>query len=177
MEHGWLTGLQPPLAGTGSRDLNPGPSPFPLCRPSGSPHVLRFWGTSGLSGTTPAPQGTHLPTCPQAGTEREAWDQPCVLPAVPPASPTGSGGCQRETLSLGGGPWVGGCALREPRPGPCPGFHVLLLFSMLPPTRAYQAGRADGVRPSPACRIRCLMKICTKPCPGALRPFMMGWGR
>lgn len=162
------TGLQPPLAGAGSQDLNPGPSPFPLCRPSGSPHILTFWGTSGLLGTMPAPQGTQLPTCPQGGTEREAWDQSCVPPAEPLPLLLAVGGVREEPFPWGGGgggPWLGGCAFREPCSGPCLGFHVLLL-SMLPPMRAYQAGRAylgsDPVLPG------CLIRSASSPAPGPL---------
>lgn len=137
------TGLQSPLVGMGSQGLNPGPSSFPLCRPLGSPHILRFWGASRLSGTTPAPQGTHLPTRPQAGAEREAWNQSCVPPAVSLPLLLAVGGVREEPFPWRGGPWVGGCALREPCPGPCPGFQVLLLFSMLPLMRVYLVGRAN----------------------------------
>lgn len=170
------TGLQPPLAGAGSQDLNPGPSPFPLCRPSGSPHILTFWGTSGLLGTMPAPQGTQLPTCPQGGTEREAWDQSCVPPAEPLPLLLAVGGVREEPFPWGGG---GGGSLA--------GWVCLqrALFRALPwvPRSPFVHAASDeglpggkgllGVRPSPAWVSD---KIRIKPCPRALRPFMTGWG-
>lgn len=138
----------------GSQDLNPGPSPL-LCRPSGSPHILTFWGTSGLLGTVPALKvHTFLPA-PRVGLREKPGISPVCCLLSPPASPAGSRGVRRGTLPLGLGRggggvpgWVG-VPLREPCSGPCPGFHILL-FSMLPPMRACQGRAYLGVRPSPA---------------------------
>lgn len=72
------TGLQPPLAGMGSQGLNPGPSSFPLCRPLGSPHIMRFWGASRQAPRQPLKAHTCL-SAPRLGLREKPGISPVCL--------------------------------------------------------------------------------------------------
>ena len=141
-EHGWTHRPTATPGGHGEPGSEPRPILFPSLQALGVSSHHEVLGCVCLSGTTLAPEGTHLPIRPQAGAEREAWNQSCVSAVSLPLL-LAVGGAREEPFAWRGGPWVGGCALREPCPGPCPGFQVLLLFSMLPPMRVYLVGRAD----------------------------------